>query len=56
MAKCMKNSSGLVTRVPDDEARALAKKGWSYISKSEYKRALAEITGSGKKGGSRENR
>jgi hypothetical protein len=35
--KCVKNKAGEVRRVTNEEAWKLESKGWSYISKSEWK-------------------
>jgi hypothetical protein len=49
MAKCMakKGKGGLVvevTRVSDDEALQMVKKGWGYISKNDFKRLSATLS------------
>jgi len=43
--KCLRNpTSGKVKRVSDLEASRLARYGWRYISKSEFKRGVVETS------------
>jgi hypothetical protein len=36
--KCIKNQSGIIDKVPDEEAKELLLKGWVYCPKSEWKK------------------
>ena len=41
MAKCIQHKrTKEVRRVSDDEAATLVEKGWTYISKSQFKRLM----------------